>query len=56
MLKQTTIFLHTGHMNRMAELAEGQGLKMAQLVRLVIADYLRRASRQQATGKVSRRG
>ena len=45
MLKQTTIFLHSGHMTQLKVLAEGQGLKTAQLLRIAVADYLRRAAR-----------
>lgn len=46
MLKQHTVFLHVGHMKKMTALAESQGLKTAQLLRIAVADYLRRAARQ----------
>jgi 16S rRNA U516 pseudouridylate synthase RsuA-like enzyme len=46
MLKMTSIFLHTGHMKQLKTLAESQGLKTAQLVRISIADYLRRATKR----------
>jgi hypothetical protein len=46
MFKQTTVFLHTGHMKQLTALAESQGIKTAQLLRIAIADYLRRAARQ----------
>jgi hypothetical protein len=41
MLKQTTVFLHSGHMAKLKALAESQGIKSAQLLRIIIADYLR---------------
>lgn len=46
MLRQTTVFLHTGHMKKLTALAEAQGLKTAQLLRIAVADYLRRSARQ----------
>ena len=46
MLKQTTIWLHSEHMKAMGTLAKSQGLKSAQLVRIAIGEYLRRAARQ----------
>lgn len=46
MLKQTTVFLHVGHMKKLTALAKSQGIAMAPLLRVVIADYLRRNARQ----------
>ncbi len=42
MFRQTTVFLHAGHMKRLKTLAESQGIKTAQLLRIAVADYLRR--------------
>jgi hypothetical protein len=41
-LKQTTIWLHDGHMKLLTKLAKIKGLKTAQLVRLAVAEYLKR--------------
>jgi hypothetical protein len=46
MLRQTTIFLHDGHMKTLKVLAESRGIKTAQLLRLAVADYLRRETRK----------
>ena len=46
MLRQTTIFLHDGHMKKLKVLAESRGIKTAQLLRLAIADYLGREARK----------
>jgi 16S rRNA U516 pseudouridylate synthase RsuA-like enzyme len=48
MFKQTTVFLHTGHMRQLKALAESQGIKTAQLLRIAVADYLRRNKQQKA--------
>lgn len=48
MFRQTTVFLHKGHMKQLTALAESQGIKTAQLLRIAIAEYLRRAKRQSA--------
>ena len=42
MLKQTTIWLHEGHMKKMFALAQSRGLRRAHLVRIAIAEFLRR--------------
>jgi 16S rRNA U516 pseudouridylate synthase RsuA-like enzyme len=42
MLHQTTLFVHTGHMKQLKAIAESRGLRTAQLVRVAIAEYLRR--------------
>jgi predicted transcriptional regulator len=46
MLKQTTVFLHNEHMKKLKALAESRGIKTAQLLRVAIADYLRRETRK----------
>jgi predicted transcriptional regulator len=48
MLKQTTIWLHDGHMKKLGALAQSRGLKRAQLVRIAILDYLRREIAKEA--------
>ena len=45
-LKQTSIWLHEDHMRQMAVVARQRGLKTAQLVRLVIVDFLRRSAKE----------
>lgn len=42
MLRQTTVLLHAGHMKKLKVLAEAQGLKTAQLLRLAVSAYLKR--------------
>lgn len=42
MLRPTTMFMNDAHMKKMRVLAESRGLKMAQIVRIAIAEYLRR--------------
>jgi hypothetical protein len=51
MLKQTTIFLHSKHMKELAVLARSQGIKTAQLVRVILAEHLRRARLQAKQAK-----
>ena len=46
MLKQTTIWLHDGHMKKMGAIAQSRGLKTAQLIRIAIGEYLRRETRK----------
>jgi 16S rRNA U516 pseudouridylate synthase RsuA-like enzyme len=46
MFKQTTVFLHAGHMKQLKTLAESRGIKTAQLLRIAIAEYLRREIRK----------
>jgi hypothetical protein len=46
MLKQRTIFMHVGHYKQVGALAEAQGIKTAQLLRIIIAEYLRRNARK----------
>jgi hypothetical protein len=46
MLRQTTIWLHSGHMKKLAMLADARGLKAAQLIRVAIAEYIRRERRK----------
>lgn len=45
-LRPSTMFLHMEHMAKMKVLAEAQGLQTSQLVRIAIADYLRRSAKQ----------
>jgi hypothetical protein len=45
MLRRTTLYLHNGQMTELAALGKPQGLKPAQMVRLAIHDYLRRAAK-----------
>jgi len=42
MLKPTTMFLETNHLKRMTAIGKSQGLKLSQVVRVAIADYIRR--------------
>ena len=42
LLRQTTLFVHGGHMKKMTALAQARGLKASQLVRLAIAEYIHR--------------
>lgn len=46
MLRQTTFFVHTDHMKKMAQLAKSRGVASAVLVRLAIREYLHRESRK----------
>jgi predicted transcriptional regulator len=46
MLRQTCVFLHDGHMKRLKKLADAQGLRSAHLIRVAIAEYLRRETRK----------
>jgi hypothetical protein len=46
MLRQTSIFLHVGHMKQLKMLAESRGIKTAQILRLAVSDYLRRETRK----------
>jgi hypothetical protein len=46
MLRPTSLYVNDGHMKRMATLAEAKGLALAQLVRVAIAEYLRRESQR----------
>jgi hypothetical protein len=46
MLKPTTLFMNTEHMKNLGGLAESRGLKTAQLVRVAIAEFLRRETRK----------
>ena len=45
-MKRTNIFLHSEHMKSMNRLAQAMGLKTAQLVRVAIAEFLRREARK----------
>ncbi len=45
MLRRTTIFLPDEEMKQLRALGKSQGLKPAQMVRLAIHDYLRRAAK-----------
>ena len=51
MLKATTMMLQVEHMKRLKTVAAANGLSLSALTRLIIAEYLRRAARQQAAGK-----
>jgi predicted DNA-binding protein len=52
MLRRTTIFLHDEEMKQLDALGKRQGLKSAQMVRLAIHEYLRRAAKAtKAAGK-----
>jgi hypothetical protein len=51
MFKQTTVFLHVGHMKKLKALAESQGIKTAQLLRIAVANYLQRATRSMIARK-----
>ncbi len=42
MIRRTTIYLNSQHMKQLAALGASRGLKPAQLVRISIAEYLRR--------------
>ena len=46
MLRQTTVLLHVAHMKQLTALAESQGIKTAQLLRIAIAEYIRREARK----------
>jgi hypothetical protein len=46
-MKRTTIFLIPEHVKQLAVLGESTGLKPAHLVRIAIAEYIRRESRKQ---------
>ena len=45
-LRQTTIFVHTDHMKKLAQLAKSRGVASAVLVRLAIREYLHRERRK----------
>jgi len=46
MLRRTNVFLQRDHLEKLGALGKSRGLKTAQLIRIAIADYLRRAARQ----------
>jgi predicted transcriptional regulator len=46
MLRPTTFFVNDAHMKKLKALAESMGLRTSQLLRLAIADYLKKAARQ----------
>jgi len=45
-MRRTTIFLNPEHTRQLAALGKSQGLKPAHLVRVAIAEYLRRERRK----------
>ena len=51
MLKRTSIFLNPEHMKLLSTLGKVRGLKPAQITRIAIDEYLRRAARQAAAEK-----
>jgi hypothetical protein len=46
-MRRTTIFLNSRHMGELAKLGQSRGLRSACLVRIAIAEYLRREKRKQ---------
>lgn len=46
MLRITSIWLQSQHMQQLDALAKSRGLKAAQLVRLAVAEYLQRERRK----------
>jgi Ribbon-helix-helix domain len=46
MLRPSTFFVNDAHMKKLKKLAESMGLQTSQLLRLAIADYLKKAARQ----------
>jgi hypothetical protein len=51
MLRKTSIFLNAEDHKRLSAIGKVRGLKPAQLVRIAITEFLRRADRQAATAK-----
>jgi hypothetical protein len=46
MLRRTNVFLQSDHIERLAVIGKSRGLKTAQLIRIAIAEYLRRETRK----------
>lgn len=45
-MKRTTIFLNPAHTKQLAALGKSRGLKAAPLVRIAIAEYIKRERRK----------
>jgi hypothetical protein len=45
-MRRTNVFLHSGHLQQLGALGKSRGLKTAQLIRIAIAEYLRRENRK----------
>jgi hypothetical protein len=45
-MRRTNIWMHTGHLAEMEALAKARGLKVAQLVRIAVQEYIRREARK----------
>lgn len=48
-MRRTTIFLNPEHTRQLAEIGKPEGLTPSHLVRIAVAEYLRRARKQAAS-------